>query len=1047
MNSIIKIFLITFLSGWISFIHGQYIFKTLNEEKGLTSDQVKCMIKDRDGFIWLGTLNGLCRFDGSEITTFQHSPSDSNSLCDNEIRSLYQDYNGLIWIGTVRGISTYCKDKNQFSGFFHDPADPLTLSNNKIQFITGDPAGNILIATDGNGLDIYDPVTRTFSHHLPSDQVNIKPARFVNTFMGFAHDPSDDQVIWFGTQIGLLKFNIETKEFFHFYLDRNKSNNPALISERENLIRDILFDENGKLWLATWGGGLCHFNPADERYEIYKYEPLHPVNGYRNNIGKLHWKTRNEIWILAPHKGVSVFNTETHEFTFLVNDNLQELEISPSEIITDDHGFIWISSYTSGLLFANENAHQFNKQPVPYPLKGIAVCNSNPEVIFTGVPATYGKLVVYDTHANTYSTYDYTPYNDQSENYFQNFFCDNNRLWLIESYNLYYWDYRQKEIKLYSEFDPVRSKVSEASMVPFLISGCQTSTGELWIGTTFNGIFRIIPSSGEVLNYYYPDSLAGNIYLKDFIFTIFPDSKGRVWYGSTDFGYFDPETQQFVNLSLGRDFPDAPVKSSIVRAFTETPDGHIWLGTINSGIQVIDPNDPVSFIGSFASVQGLAGSLIVDMLTDDAGDVWVITDKGLSRIRPSTGKVENYGNEYGLTHLKQLTKLNNGKIAVVADWGIHCFYPDSIQLMSHDLKPYFKFFRIFDRIIEMENMLSANKQFRLKPEENFFSIEYGAINFFNPDMTEFSYILEGFDQQWIHAGKRKYVSYTNLPGGTYTFRLRASDGTEHIKEITMSLSIGTPFWKTLWFYVLITVLVAAFLYGIYHYRMRQVRKQEEIKSKYDKMIGQLEMKALRAQMNPHFLFNSLNSIRYYILKEEFDNASEYLTKFSKLLRLILSNSRQNMITLREELETLNIYIGFEQMRFNKSFEYIERISSSVNPEEIMLQPMTIQPFIENAIWHGLMPKEDNRKLNLSISLSDRMLTIIVEDNGVGRVKAKSLKQVNDMSETKSYGLQITTERFAILQGIRDKRSDFEITDLYDDRKKPAGTRVTINYEI
>jgi sensor histidine kinase YesM len=154
-----------------------------------------------------------------------------------------------------------------------------------------------------------------------------------------------------------------------------------------------------------------------------------------------------------------------------------------------------------------------------------------------------------------------------------------------------------------------------------------------------------------------------------------------------------------------------------------------------------------------------------------------------------------------------------------------------------------------------------------------------------------------------------------------------------------------------------------------------------------------------------------------------------------------------MITLEEELETLNIYIEFEKMRFSKSFEYKEMISEQVKPGEITLQPMTIQPFVENAIWHGLMPKESDRKLSLSISLNDKLLSIVVEDNGVGRSKSKSLKMENEMSETKSYGLQITAERFAILHGVREKRSDFEITDLYNEDSMPAGTRVTISYEI
>jgi hypothetical protein len=367
--------------------------------------------------------------------------------------------------------------------------------------------------------------------------------------------------------------------------------------------------------------------------------------------------------------------------------------------------------------------------------------------------------------------------------------------------------------------------------------------------------------------------------------------------------------------------------------------------------------------------------------------------------------------------------------------------------LQQSIIPYFKTFRIFDKIVDIDNPLRFNLPVDLKPEENFFSIEYGAIDYFNPQETVFSYKLDGLDVQWISAETRKYVSYTNLPGGHYTFRLRASDGSDYFSEITIPLFIRTPFWKTLWFYLILIVILLAIIFGFYQYRMKQVRKQEEIKSNYNKMISQLEMKALRAQMNPHFLFNSLNSIRYYILKEQFDDASAYLTKFSKLLRLILRNSRENMITLTQELETLNIYIEFEQMRFNKHFEFIQYVDPSVDLSGTMIQPMTIQPFVENAIWHGLKPKEKDRLLTLSISKEGKMLNIIIEDNGIGRQNSKAIKEEGFMHETKSYGLQITKERFAILRNIRGKKSEFEIKDLFDNDNVPTGTRVTIYYEI
>ncbi len=261
----------------------------------------------------------------------------------------------------------------------------------------------------------------------------------------------------------------------------------------------------------------------------------------------------------------------------------------------------------------------------------------------------------------------------------------------------------------------------------------------------------------------------------------------------------------------------------------------------------------------------------------------------------------------------------------------------------------------------------------------------------------------------------------------------------------MPIYIEIPFWKTWWFILLVAAGILGLILLVHTYRTKQIKKREELKTLYNKKISELEVKSLRAQMNPHFLFNSLNSIRYYILKEDNKNASDYITKFSRLLRLILKNSRENQISLKDELHALKIYIEFEQMRFNRKFEYELTVDESIDQENIQIQPLTIQPFVENAIWHGLMPKESNGNLKVNIAKQNGMLSIIIEDNGIGRQKAAELKK-NELTDSKSYGLQITEERMNMMTNIRGKQSNFKIIDLYD-KKKPAGTKVIITFEI
>ncbi|MCD4734968.1 MAG: histidine kinase, partial [Bacteroidales bacterium] len=301
---------------------------------------------------------------------------------------------------------------------------------------------------------------------------------------------------------------------------------------------------------------------------------------------------------------------------------------------------------------------------------------------------------------------------------------------------------------------------------------------------------------------------------------------------------------------------------------------------------------------------------------------------------------------------------------------------------------------------------------------------------------------EGIDESWHDAGQKTFVSYTNIAGGTYRFRLKANNN----EEIVIPLYISTPFWKTWWFYGLIIMLLVFVSVMAHRLRLRQIRREEEIKSAFNKKISELEVKALRAQMNPHFLFNSLNSSRFYILKNQNENASDYITKFSKLLRLILKNSRQNQISLTDELHALEIYLEFEQMRFSKKFDFDIKIAETVNTDKIQVQPMTIQPFVENAIWHGLMPKENDRLLRIAVKKNEKYLNIVIEDNGIGREEAAKIRK-DELSETKSYGLQITEDRMNIMNRIGGKESEFKIIDLYDEEKNPCGTRVLITYEL
>jgi len=260
------------------------------------------------------------------------------------------------------------------------------------------------------------------------------------------------------------------------------------------------------------------------------------------------------------------------------------------------------------------------------------------------------------------------------------------------------------------------------------------------------------------------------------------------------------------------------------------------------------------------------------------------------------------------------------------------------------------------------------------------------------------------------------------------------------------MHIKPPFWKTAWFIVLISLAASAIIYTIYFFRIRNVRKTEKLKTEFNKKIAEVEMRALRAQMNPHFIFNCLNSINRYIVKSDTKTASLYLTKFAKLIRLILDNSENKNVTLSNEIESLKLYIEMESIRFENKFSFEVKVNDDVNADSVSIPPLIIQPYVENAIWHGLLNKETAGKLSVAVSRHNSALECIVEDDGVGRAKAKELKS-KSATTRKSLGMKITEDRLAILNEHAEKKSSVEIIDLKDNSGNDCGTRVVIKIPL
>jgi LytS/YehU family sensor histidine kinase len=333
---------------------------------------------------------------------------------------------------------------------------------------------------------------------------------------------------------------------------------------------------------------------------------------------------------------------------------------------------------------------------------------------------------------------------------------------------------------------------------------------------------------------------------------------------------------------------------------------------------------------------------------------------------------------------------------------------------------------------------SAEKALCLHHQENFITIQFAVNNFSNSHKNRFGYRLQGLNDNWVQTGNNT-ASYSGLPPGDYKFQLRSanSDGKWSPDMVTLHIRIYPPWWQSWWFRTGALLVIGGIVFMVVRKRIAGIRYEAVLQRK----IAETEMMALRAQMNPHFIFNCINSIDALIHSNDKYAATIYLNKFAMLLRNILDSSRQNTVTLTKDLETLQLYIDLEQLRYENKF------TAAINTDELLLQedykvpPLIVQPYVENAILHGLKNRPDNNgQLTITVSRNQEYIQYLIEDNGVGREALKNgFRQQNP-----SYGMQMSSDRVRFFNN--ETHASVVVTDLQQNGQA-AGTKIQVLLKI
>ncbi|HRO70605.1 MAG TPA: histidine kinase, partial [Chitinophagaceae bacterium] len=353
-----------------------------------------------------------------------------------------------------------------------------------------------------------------------------------------------------------------------------------------------------------------------------------------------------------------------------------------------------------------------------------------------------------------------------------------------------------------------------------------------------------------------------------------------------------------------------------------------------------------------------------------------------------------------------------------------------------------------DSLVYTRSERNTGDTIRLKHFQNNISFSFSTQEFFYPERIEYAYQLSGIDRDWhyTHALNRK-INYTRLSPGEYVLRLKAQfqGGDWEGGEKKYHIIITPAFWQTDWFKLLTVAIACTAIFAFARWRIVAIGKKEQQRIVHEKDLLELEARALRAQMNPHFIFNSLNSIKSLINKNENEKAAEYLTTFSKLIRTLFLNSDNREVSLHEEIETCKLYAQIERMRFGDKVDFGFDIDQNIDLKDIRVPALIIQPFIENAIWHGLVPKEQGGRLLVTVRKNNGAIECIIDDNGIGRELSLKYKAQYESSH-QSRGISLTRTRLELDKFLNNREDGIEIIDKLDEYGKPAGTTVILTFK-
>ncbi|WP_340200088.1 two-component regulator propeller domain-containing protein [Ascidiimonas sp. W6] len=1011
-------------------------YRKLSTENGLSHNYVTSLIQSRDGIIWVGTINGLNKFDGYNFTVYKSNPKDSTSISNNSITALGQESNGLIWISTDGGgISRFDPNTDKFKQYVQKPNDSSKITHNHYYTLFVDSKDRVW-AGNWDGLDLYNPELDIFERILSSEEFD-----YAYGIYSIVEDKKNR--LWLGTDSnGLQRYNPETKkvEAVFKYDYKNSSSISA------DFVNYIFIDSKENIWILhgnDTASKIDRVNPNNGLVDTFDFSS----QGYKDLCTGLFEDKNNNIWVLFETSGIKQLNTSTGLLESL-DKKLPIIQERITEVFKDRDGSLWLGT-EEGITYFSSKLKSFEFWPnmpvypsdTKKPVDGILE-SKNGDIWFVNESYGIRKLNPKTNKIETFPKLHEFLEKKGSKIEVSDVMEDSlGNIWFTYSYGFIKINPLNSEFKNYNYLKSVNEyeyfKTTQYNRI------IQSKNGKIWVGTYDGWLLEFNPITELFENAYLygleDDSLNIAKLPGYYLTELYQDDSDNIYVGFLDEGLYQlhNETKEFSKI-IYQDTANIDTNAKYV-TYAYRSKNILWIGTGNG---LFNKNLKTGEFSSFNIQEGLADNFISAITEDNVGNLWVSTSKGISKLDPKTNKFTNYDSKEGLQQAdfrigSCFKNSEKGLLYFGGDKGFNVFDPNNIKdnnIVPSIVITNFKNQNSEGNFINIPGINFKNK-IKLPYDERDFTVEVAALDFTNPDKNQYAYWLEGYNKNWIKIGDNREVTFNNLSPGTYTLRLKGSnnDGIWNKAGKSIDITIIPPWWRTWWAYSLYLFLFLFLLYGIYSYRINQLENIRLLE--LDEAKRTMYTNITHEFRTPLTVISGINQE----LREQTGGA------YKQHFDLIDRNSKNMLDLVNQLLELRKLEIGKNQVNFiqNDIIAYLKYISETfvsyaktnninlyfvcITNELIMdYDPDKLLMILSNLLSNAIKYSKSGSEIYLQVDEFKDALQIRVVDSGKG-IPEKELPLIferfykvknnhKDNIDGIGVGLALTKELVHLLKG-------------------------------